>query len=175
MSLEMANLRDYMGRLDLTLARQEQRVTQTYRDLIEAIFVDIVKHTPQFSGNLAQGWQIVFGPYSATAINTYSDAERKQLVRESKRDEFDPYERGDDPAVSVTLDRELPKLSAVRWNSKVSIVNSISYAEDVDAGNAPDGTQGIRPENLYYGKVFMTSYAEVKYSKLKNLVRITTQ
>lgn len=173
MSLETASLRNFMQRIDLTVAREERRITQVYRDLIEAIFVDIVTHTPQFSGNLTQGWQIVFGPYSAFAINTYSELERKQLLRQAAKEEFDPYQRGDDPAVSATLDRELPKLKNVRWNSKVTLVNSIEYAEDVDAGNAPDGTS-IRPENLYYGSVFMASYAEVKYSKLKNLVRITS-
>lgn len=173
MSLESVAIRDYMKRLDLTLAREEHRITDTYRQIIQAIFVDIVEHTPQFTGNLAQGWEIVFGPYSPTLQSTYSDTERARLFRAAGKDEFDPFERGDDPAVQQTLDRELPKLKEVRWNSKVRIVNSVSYAEDVDAGEAPDGTS-IRPENLYYGRVFMTSYAEVKYSRLKNLVKITS-
>lgn len=171
--LELADIRGYLQRLDLTEKRQLGKVTETYRKLVAEIFVDIVTHTPQFTGNLAQGWQIVFGPYSVESQEKYSDDAREWRFRAWSRGAYEPHQRGDNPAVQDVLSRELPKLEALRFNSKVRIVNNISYAEDVDAGEAPDGHE-IRPENLYYGKVFMTSYAQVKYSQMKNLVRITT-
>lgn len=173
MSLTTANLRGLMDRLDLTEVRAKRQVTDTYRRIIEAIFVDIVEHTPQFTGNLASGWQIVFGPYGVNPTPYITDTERESAFNSYRTGGFDPYERGDDPAVSQTIQRELAKLKDVRYNSVVKFVNPVEYADEVDAGNGPNN-RSIRPENLYYGKVFMASYAEVKYGKLKNLVKIVS-
>lgn len=170
--LASADIRQYLQRLDLTEKRKLGQITETYRKLVAEIFVDIVTHTPQFTGNLAQGWQIVFGPYSVESQEKFTEASRDWRFNAWSRGAYEPHKRGDNPAVLDTLSRELPKLAALRFNSKVRIVNNLEYAEEVDAGQAPEGYE-IRPENLYYGKVFMTSYAQVKYSKMKNLVRIT--
>lgn len=174
MSLTTANLRGYMDRLDLTEVRAKKQVTDTYRRIIEAIFTDIVEHTPQFTGNLASGWQIVFGPHGVNPTPLYTDEERKASFESYRAGSgFEPYEYGDDPAVGYTLDRELAKLKDIRYNSIVKFVNPVEYADDVDAGKGPNG-HSIREENLYYGKVFMASYAQVKYGKLKNLVKIVS-
>ena len=162
-----------MDRLDLTEVRAKQQVTDTYRRIIREIFVDIVEHTPQFTGNLASGWQIVFGSYNVNPTPFITDSERAQSFKDYRSGSFDPFQRGDDPAVQATLDRELAKLKDIRYNSLVKFVNPVEYAEEVDQGKGPN-LQSIRPENLYYGKVFMASYAEVKYGKLKNLVRIVS-
>lgn len=172
MSLASADLRGFMKKLDLTEARIKGRVTDTYRKLVTAVFVDIVKHTPQFTGNLAYGWEIVFGPYTPTNPRLFSPGERDALVSQAYRGDFEPYERGDDPAVEMVLSRELDKLAALRYNSIVRIVNNVEYAEDVDQGRGPDGN-AIRPENLTYGKVFMTSYAAIKYNRMRNLLKVT--
>ncbi len=173
MSLTTANLRGLMDRLDLTEVRAKKQVTDTYRRIVEAIFTDIVSHTPQFTGNLASGWQIVFGPYQANPTPLFTPSEQKEAFTAYQLGAYEPYEYGDDPAVSATLDRELDKLKDIRYNSIVRIVNPVVYAEEVEAGKGPNGRK-IRPENLYYGKVFMASYAEVKYGKLKNLVKIVS-
>lgn len=171
MTLSTGNLRGYLQKLDLTEARVKHKVTQTYRNIIEGIFTDIVQHTPQFSGNLTYGWQIVFGPYSAQDVNLHSSTARNTMFREYTKDNFEPYEAGDDPAAGLTLARELGKLADIRYNSIVKIVNTVEYAEDVDAGEGPKG-HDIRPENLHYGKVFMATYAEVKYGRMKNLIKV---
>lgn len=173
MSLFSGELRDYMSRLDLTEARVKHKITDTYRKIIKEILVDIVTHTPQFTGNLARGWQVVFGPYSAQDVAFVSDDERRQLYREYRKGDFDPFEMGDDPAVEVVLQRELKKLKDIRYNSLVKIVNTVEYADDVDDGKGP-GNRNIRPENLHYGKVFMVTRAEIKYGKLSNLIKIAS-
>lgn len=171
MSLAMGDLRGYMKRIDLTEARAKQRVTEVYRNIIKEIFVDIVKHTPQFTGNLASGWQISFGLYGVNPTSYLSDEQRQASFNAYRSGKFDAFERGDNPAVANTINRELEKLKDIRYNSIVKIVNPVEYADDVDAGLGPRD-RNIRKENLYYGKVFMASYAQVKYGKLKNLVRI---
>lgn len=171
--LSSENLKGFMRKLDLTEARQMRKITDTYRNIVREIFIDIVAHTPQFTGNLVYGWQIVFGPWQEGLPEMFTPSERKDYRKAYRKDEWEPYERGDDPAVGDVLDRELAKLNLLKWNSNVRIVNNVEYAAEVDAGQGPEG-RPIRPENLYYGKVFMTSYAEVKYSRLRNLVKITS-
>jgi hypothetical protein len=115
----------------------------------------------------------VFGSYNANPTPFVTDSERERKFKDYRSGNFEPFQRGDDPAVQATLDRELAKLKDIRYNSLVKFVNPVEYAEDVDQGIGPS-SRNIRPENLYYGKVFMASYAEVKYGKLKNLVRIVS-
>ena len=171
MSVFTGELREYMKKLDLTKQRMEGRITETYRKLITEIFVDLVTHTPQFTGNLAYQWQIVFGPYSIKSMELASEAERSGLFKAYTRGDFEPFEQGDDPTVAMVLDRELPKLAQIRYNSKVRIVNTADYAEDVDANQGPNGFP-IRDENLHYGKVFMTTRAAIKYGRMSTLLRI---
>ncbi len=171
--LASADLRGYMGRLDLTKQRMLHQITATYRDLIETVFTDIVEHTPQFTGNLAYGWEIVTNSHPAEGHTLLSDSARATLLHQAYVGDLEPYHRGSEPTVQEVLERELPKLAGIRWNSIVKIVNHINYAEGVDKGEGPDGRE-IRPENLYYGQVFMTSYAAIKYSRMKNLIKVTT-
>jgi hypothetical protein len=166
-------LKQLFGKLDLSEARLKGAITDEYRKVVATIFEDIVKHTPQFSGNLASGWVINFTGNNQASPTTLGVDRRKEMFQ-AKRFGADVYKRGDDPAVSETLMREVPKLADIRWNSNITIRNTISYADQVEAGEGPNGLP-IRPENLYRGQVFMAEYAVMKYSRLRNLVRITSK
>lgn len=171
-----AALRDLFRQLDLAEVRQKEKVTDRYRKLIATVFADIVSHTPQFSGNLAQAWEIEFGPHTATGQGK-SEGFRKNMFWAYIRGSVEPFQRGDSPAVGQALSRELPKLASLRWNSVVRIKNLVPYADEVEQGIGPErfiigGNLEIRPENLYRNQVFMASYAQMKYSNLNNVVKI---
>lgn len=142
---------------------REGRVAQTKRNLVKAVYTDLVTGSPQWSGNLASNWFIEFhgmvGSYQP--IETYSETDWR-------RD--DPYHLGDDPAVSNALARELPKISQIRWNTKIQIVNYAPYASQVEAGQGPNG-RDLRPENYLYGQIAMVSYVMMKYKALRTLKR----
>lgn len=139
------------------------RVAETKRRLVRDIFTDLVKGSPQWSGNLASNWYIEFHGNTG-AYREIADHDSNNWYRE------DPYQLGDDPAVGATLARELPKVAQIRWNSKVSLVNYTPYATDVEEGQGPDG-RDIRPENYKYGQIAMVGYVSMKYSALRTLKR----
>ena len=156
----MIQIRGLVEELMTEKARQERKVTAIYRAVIAEIFIDIVKHTPQFSGNLTQNWQIEFtgypGGYNRSPDYLGPQASANVAYHMADRRLGGARKMGDDPSVSETVDRELPVLGDVHWNTRVRIVNRTPYADDVQAGIGPNG-RPIRDENLHYGKVAMVN------------------
>ena len=74
---------------------------------------------------------------------------------------------GDDPAVAITLMREVPKLDSITYKSPVRIFNPTPYAAEVEAGQGPNG-RDIREVNKLaeYGAVAMIGYVNQKYNLL---------
>jgi hypothetical protein len=105
------------------------KITAGVRAVSAAVLTDVVKATPQYSGNLVLNWRIVFGPWTAN----YQPAPTYGVHSPA------PYSRGQDPAVSEALSNELFKLDSARWNSKIKIVNAAPYAGEVEAGIGPNG------------------------------------
>ena len=72
---------------------------------------------------------------------------------------------GSDPAVSMTVARELQKIKEIRYNSIVKFVNRMPYAEEVERGVGPS-RKPIRDVNRLasYGGVAMIGYLDMKYS-----------
>ena len=139
------------------------KVTEVKRRIVKDIFTDLVKGSPQWSGNLASNWYIEFHG-AKSAYNPIAN------YHPSNYHDSDKYSVGMNPAVSDTLNREIPKISQIRWNTKVIITNETPYAKEVEEGKGP-GYKKIRPENLKYGQVAMLGYVLVKYGKLKTLKR----
>ena len=147
-------------------------IAATKRQVVTAVMVDLVKNSPQWSGNLASQWYVEFHGHKGSyrPIPDYVEPH-------SWRYTDDHYSMGDDPAVSQTIAREKAKIENIRWNSKVQIINYAPYASDVEAGFGPEGFSGqprpIRPENILasYGKVAMAAYVTTKYNNLRYLRR----
>lgn len=163
LKVKAKNIDGFIAKLKKHKLIVEGKVAETKRNLVRDIFIDVVQGSPQWSGNLASNWYIEFhsnkGRYSK--ISGYK-------TKAWNRD--DPYQVGDDPAVSRTLMRELPKIADIRWNSKVQIVNYTPYASEVEAGLGPDG-KPIRDINYKYGQIAMAGYVTAKYSQLRTLKR----
>ena len=163
LKVKAKNIDGFIAKLKKHKLLVQGQVAETKRRLVRDIFTDLVQGSPQWSGNLASNWYIEFhgneGRYSKIA---------GYKPKDWKRD--DPYHAGDDPAVSKTLMRELPKIANIRWNSKVQIVNYAPYASDVEAGLGPDG-KPIREANYKYGQIAMAGYVTAKYSQLRTLKR----
>ena len=143
----------------------EDEITDTKQRLAKLVFTDLVRGSPQWSGNLASNWYIEFhgNTGSYRPIPGYSEENWQRTEGE------DLYQVGDDPAVSNTIGRELPKIPSIRWNSKVTIANYTPYAAEVEEGIGPFGP--IRDVNYKYGQIAMVGYVMAKYSKLRTLKR----
>lgn len=150
--LEIKGLQAFIKKSEMERLRAKAKITEGVRRVVAGVFRDVVMTTPQYSGNLASNWYIVYGSWGSPYHELSTHGVRTKQ----------PYERGDDPAVSETLDRELWKLDNIRWNSKVTIRNSTPYATEVEAGIGPNNLE-IRPENKIGGEVVMAELTAMKY------------
>lgn len=131
-------------------------VNTKYRKLVWRIFADLVNNSPQWSGNLASNWRVNTGSYSQIPGYSTEDWYRQE-----------PYERGDDPAVSSTMMREFPKVEAITYLKPVRIFNATPYASDVEGGQGPNGRPTREANRLAaYGGVAMIGYVNSKYNSL---------
>lgn len=165
-----------MADLDLDIATLMKRViknkeklltnvTAAKRNLVVAVFTDIVNLTPQFSGNLASNWKIEVAGRQAgySKIANYRVRDWRKTPKQ--------YKMGDSPATTRAF-KELNKVDDIRWNSRVSIVNYTPYAEDIQnatvrgSGNVTDGFT-VRPVNTLNGEVAMVNYARMKYKNMR--------
>ena len=163
LKIKAKNIDGFIAKLKKHQLIVEGQVTETKRRLVRDIFTDLVEGSPQWSGNLASNWYIEFhgstGNYSK--IEGYKD---KNWYRKN------PYQVGSEPTVTRTLNRELPKVADIRWNSKVQIVNYTPYAASVEMGVGPGG-RPIRDVNYKHGQIAMAGYVVAKYSQLRTLKR----
>ena len=144
------------AKLKAGLKKIEDDLNKKHRTLGRKVFTDLVVNSPQWSGNLASNWYITSGSYKPIA--GYSSTEWYNQ---------NPYAKGDDPAVSMTLMREVPKLQSLTYKDKIVIGNRTPYASDIEAGIGPNGKM-IRDDNKFseYGGVAMLAYVDMKYKAL---------
>ena len=162
--LKVSGTSELAQRLHKDVAKIKGSIQRTHQNLVRRMFLDLVAHTPQWSGDLASHWAIEFHGKSAPAPFTQG------LGRVVK----DPYQMGSEPTVSMTVAREMSKIPEIRYNSKVSFVNKMPYASEVQAGVGPYNPKTgdyreIRDENKLFGKVAMIAYIDAKYRNKREL------
>ncbi len=170
--LAIKGSQEFIRRLKKERVNIERKVAETHRRVIKHIFEDLVRVTPQYSGNLVSNWYIEFTGNKASyrQIPGYVEPHLFDFTPDAQK-----YQMGMDPMVSTTIEREIAKLPKIRYNTKVTIVNKAPYAEDVEHAIGPDDEFGnprpIREENILeaYGGVAMKGYIEMKYSNLRYL------
>ncbi len=164
--LKVAGVRQTLAELKSAKLKIEVAAAQRYRNLVEVMFIDIVSHTPQYTGNLAANWVIAVGTGntegSGTSFTRVFNTPGKEYASEA----------GDEQAIAFAIDNSVEALARIKYNSAVAIINTASYSEDVDAGIPPAGRQ-IRKVNKYFGSyvpphgVAMAAYVEMKYENLR--------
>ena len=162
--LKVTGTRELAQRLRKDIDKVKGSITKTHQNLVKMMFRDLVAHTPQWSGDLASHWAIEFHGKTAPAPFTQGMG---KVVKE-------PYKMGSEPTVSMTVARELAKIPEIRYNSIVSFVNKMPYAEMVQAGVGPYNPnigdyREIRDENKLFGKVAMVAFIDAKYKNKREL------
>jgi hypothetical protein len=159
-NLDIQGLRSWQRSIQAEKARKVGQVTKQYQEFIKKVFEDLVLHTPQWSGNLAAGWQVRLtndGP--ATRVNWY----KKNHTGGFKDKTYEPVQIGDGEAPYTAIERALPQIEKVYWNTKVRFENAVAYAEDVSVGVGPKGKE-LRPMHVPPFEM-MTYYVINKYSR----------
>lgn len=141
----------------------EGRIAQTHRNIVTAMFTDLVLKTPQWSSALVQSWSITYTTNMA-GPKTYRS---RTWGPGSWGPMPGPYHAGMEPGVGTVLSRELPKVPSIRWNTKVSFVNTATYAQEVVEKGLGPTIAGVyhplRPENTPNGKLTAVNFVRLKY------------
>lgn len=162
--LQVKGSRELVAKMRKDIEKVKGTVTATHQNLVKTMFLDLVAHTPQWSGELAMHWGIeVHGSKSPAPYSIKNPAWEAREA--ANRLDPQPFQMGSDPAVSMTVARELQKIKEIRYNSIVKFVNRMPYAEEVERGVGPFG-KPIRDVNRLasYGGVAMVGYLDMKYS-----------
>lgn len=148
-------LERYHEKVQLAKLRAQGKITAHYHKLVTNVLKDLSQHTPQWSGDLAASWQVVVGARSVgISSNTTSLKVHpwQALVRH-------PNHMGDPEALAYALDANSQAIESIRWNSKVSIVNTNPTQYKLSEPELRDG-------NFVPGDIMWTAHAVLKYKFL---------
>lgn len=142
------------------LAKAKERVVvnanRRYRAIVYKMFEELLRVSPQYSGDFASNWVILAG-------NGHGDPGHKQWpLKDSLDVKQQPFRAGDPLAIGYA------RSQAVRvpfsYKDKVYFVNStpLHFTETTVTG--PDGkTMNLRPENLIPVATMLNSYLKAKF------------
>ena len=150
MVMQVTNLRQFRFSVAAERARLDGTVTKKYKTFVTKVFKDLVINTPQWSGHLAANWNVLLTNETEPGTYPWKIEPYSRPV----------YQRGDPGAVNFALGRAQPKISKIRWNTKVGFANPVEYADEVQ-----DNPGKLRPVNLVEGKVAMARWIAQKYSR----------
>lgn len=169
MKFQQRGTRELVQKMRKDIDKLKGSVQATHQNLVRMIFRDMVAYTPQWSGELAMHWGIEVHGQTSPAPYTLKNPAYERRVAENRRDP-EPFQMGADPAVSMTVSRELAKIKTIKYNSKVRIVNRMPYALEVQRGQGPFG-KPIRDVNRLaaFGGVAMMDYVDMKYRNARQL------
>lgn len=165
LDLDTSGIAAYADWLEGEPARIKLEIQQAYRKWALTIHEDITRLTPQWSGNLAANWMVEIGAPAAAAQFL---GDPTVVFHDESTDLIwgrEPYSRGMEPAVSISLDRA-KSLRIPAMHEVIYIHNPTTYAEEVETDS---GERRIRPINRLprteTGKIAMVYHAFTKFSE----------
>lgn len=165
LSVNTTSIESFVAKLRKKNLAIKGNIASSKRNLIQSMFTDLVKYSPQWSGNLTSNWGIEFTTHKVSYKQSPHYSQEEWYLRKASH-------RGEEPEVSRTLNAELPKIADIKWNTKVYLVNRTPYARSVEIGVSAN-LYSIRDVNMLNGRVAMVGFVLSKYKLLKNLRRIS--
>ncbi len=127
----------------------EEKATNYVKKICANLLADAATASPQWSGDYASNWRIV-----TDSLPGYDP----QLKVKPWQSVEDPYEMGDDLAVSIAVDRGRGAIDKIRWNMPIYLVNATPVADLLDAGQV-----NLRPVNKLSPEMSVVSYLKMNY------------
>ncbi len=142
--------------LEVTKLRIVAAVNRRYREIVYAMFEDMLLVSAQYSGEFTSNWQIMAGTgHSAPSFHPWPGKDSVAITQQ-------PHRAGDGEA--VTYARENMARKPFTYKDKVFFVNATPLEFTASTVTGPDGkTQAIRPENIIPGGVLIKSYLMARY------------
>lgn len=142
-----------IGRIHAGIAAKkayvEEKATNHIQKICANLLYDAAMASPQWSGDYASNWRIV-----TDSIPGYDP----QLKVKNWQSVEEPFQMGDDFAVSIAVDRGRGAIDKVRWNMPIYLVNVTPVADLLDAGQV-----NLRPVNKLSPEMSVVSYLKMNY------------
>lgn len=144
------------------LAKAKERLVNNanrrYRNIVYKWFDEILRVSPQYSGDFVSNWQIVVGSAGGVVEPAYREWPLKHELEIRQQ----PRAAGDPLAIGYARSQMVRR--PFNYKDKVYFVNPtpLHFTETTVSG--PDGrTQNLRPENLIGMDKLLGSYLKAKF------------
>lgn len=146
------NINAWKNKSQAAKKKIKQSATSYVRQRVLMVYKDILKVSPQWSGNYAYNWQI------STRLNEVSPRWDKRFKGVHNWYKVEPKHAGDPEAINAAIRSAMGEIENIKWNSRISVVNYAPIADAIEAGTVP-----LRPENLIPGGMGVIAYVKTKY------------
>lgn len=146
--------------------RLKNGATNYVKDTVRKVLKDLVLNAPQWSGNTAASWAIEVTGGSATGHPT-------ELYRANWR-EVDDRLKGHPQAWAVARQNNVRSFNAIRWNSKIKLVNKAPFAAELATLTDAEieAREKRRPNNYTRGDAMYLETVAMKYKLASNAVAL---
>lgn len=162
--IQLHGVNKYIHKTEAQKARIKQGAANYVRSIATNILRDLVLNTPQWSGNTAANWAIKLNyGEDAQQIDRPVDYDWKDLIGNA-------HFKGDREALRTALNNNSASIKAIKYNSKIRIVNNGDYADDLLLKSEED--LKLRKGNFIPGDVMAIKYVTNKYKLTSNLAAL---
>jgi hypothetical protein len=147
----------FLRELDLAFAEMDRQLSANFEAFTKEVHENIVRSTPQWTGDLAVAWNYSIGAPDMSYTPTPNKIEGQQFWSKA-----DVFQRG------AAVSQALAKAAGVHptWRDVVYIHNPAPIAQKVE-----DWRILIRPVNLVDGQVAMVQYWYERYTREPRIIQ----
>lgn len=162
MSVKISGIEALKKRVRNVTTKASTSATALLKNRTRLILKDLVTHTPQWSGSTAASWVVEIAAFPASKYH-YKFSESQLRSSPNWKEQSPVRSIGNTAALDVSLQINNDRVSSIRYNSKVSIVNVSPIADDL--ATSPDFK--LRPGNFIPGDYLAIKHVVNKYKNLK--------
>lgn len=166
MSIKISGIESLKHRIRNVTTKTSVSATALLKRRTGLILKELVLHTPQWSGSTAASWIVEIATYPASKYH-YKLAENELKSPEAKQGDWlkqAPIRQiGHPDAMRAAMDVNRDRISSIRYNSKVSIVNVSPIADEM----ATNPDFHLRPGNFLPRDYLAIQHTVNKFRNLK--------
>lgn len=137
--LEIKNLNAWLAKTRAAKEKVKVKATEHVKSQVLRAFKVVLRESPQYSGDFASNWNIVTSAYGAPG---YQETAYKGLLEDAALKygaQSDRYLRmlrgpGHPDAIKTALSHATDVVASIKWNSKISFVNTAPISDDIATG-----------------------------------------
>jgi len=142
--IEVKNLNSFLSKTKAQRALIKSRPTEFVKKKVTQVLKAVLKESPQYSGDFVSNWQVVTAnsPHTGYTKNWYKtelDNEYRSINHRDSSQIKEYYDKvryaGHPEAIQEPLASGLAVISTIKYNTKVTLVNSSPISGSIKTGN----------------------------------------